>query len=65
MEPVGHHGQNGTFKRSNEPLHEILLFPEFRYHFCQKIIWTSIKTLAMDPICHHGHNGPFKRSNEI
>ncbi|KAG5578685.1 hypothetical protein H5410_049312 [Solanum commersonii] len=49
MEPVGFHGLNGPFTRSNEPQ--------------SRATWTSAKTLAIEPVGHHGQNGPFTRSN--
>ncbi|KAG5613684.1 hypothetical protein H5410_013508, partial [Solanum commersonii] len=36
---------------------------EFRAHFCQNLLWTSIKPLAMEPVGPHGKNFPFSRSN--
>ncbi|KAG5607817.1 hypothetical protein H5410_029309 [Solanum commersonii] len=56
MEQVVHHGHNGPFKRSNEPRSRFFGDPKFRRHFCQKITWTSIKTLTMEPVGHHGQN---------
>ncbi|KAG5628344.1 hypothetical protein H5410_000061 [Solanum commersonii] len=34
---------------------------EFRAYFCQKFLWTSVKTLAMEPVVPHGKNVPFSR----
>ncbi|KAG5578689.1 hypothetical protein H5410_049316 [Solanum commersonii] len=65
MEPEGHHGQNGPFTRSNIPGNTTFYGdPEFRCHFCQKLIWTSVKTLVMEPAGRHDEKGPFTRSNE-
>ncbi|KAG5578682.1 hypothetical protein H5410_049309 [Solanum commersonii] len=38
--------------------------PKFRYHFCHKLTWTFVKTLAMEPIGRHDQNSPLTRSNE-
>ncbi|KAG5576291.1 hypothetical protein H5410_056425 [Solanum commersonii] len=38
--------------------------PNFRLHFCQKISWTSVKTLALDQIGLDGQTDPFSRSND-
>ncbi|KAH0746182.1 hypothetical protein KY285_007841 [Solanum tuberosum] len=37
---------------------------DFRRHFCQKISWTSIKTLDMEPTGPDGQTGQFSRSND-
>ncbi|KAG5578680.1 hypothetical protein H5410_049307 [Solanum commersonii] len=37
---------------------------DFRPHFCQKLTWTSNKTLAMDSVSCHDQKGPFTRRNE-
>ncbi|KAG5578681.1 hypothetical protein H5410_049308 [Solanum commersonii] len=37
---------------------------EFQRQLCQKLTWTSGKTLAIEPVGYHGQNGPFSRSNE-
>ncbi|KAG5576382.1 hypothetical protein H5410_056516 [Solanum commersonii] len=36
----------------------------FRCHFCQKNLWTSVKTLAMEPIGFDQKTNPFSRSNK-
>ncbi|KAG5600601.1 hypothetical protein H5410_031971 [Solanum commersonii] len=38
---------------------------EFLCHFCQKISWTSMKTLVMELVGHDSQNGPFSRSNNL
>ncbi|KAG5578677.1 hypothetical protein H5410_049304 [Solanum commersonii] len=50
QKPVGPHDQNIPFSRSNEPqtVHGLFGDLEFEAHFCQKIPWTSVKTLDMD-----------------
>ncbi|KAG5600580.1 hypothetical protein H5410_031950 [Solanum commersonii] len=72
MKPVGHHGQNDPFPRSNDPQITTILFSvvEFRLQFCQKLSWTSVnifvmeQTLDMELVGHHGQINPFSRSNE-
>ncbi|KAG5593554.1 hypothetical protein H5410_044068 [Solanum commersonii] len=49
MEPIGPHNQNGPFSR---------------HHFCQKILRTFVKTLAIESIGSHNQNDPFSRSNK-
>ncbi|KAG5572579.1 hypothetical protein H5410_062345 [Solanum commersonii] len=36
---------------------------EFRRHFYQKNLWTSVKTLAMDTVGPDGQTNPFSKSN--
>ncbi|KAG5613949.1 hypothetical protein H5410_013773 [Solanum commersonii] len=38
---------------------------EFRRYLCEKILWTSVKTLAMEPVGPHGQTRPFSRSNKL
>ncbi|KAG5627717.1 hypothetical protein H5410_012935 [Solanum commersonii] len=61
MEPVGPDYQTGLFSRSNEPraVHEFFGDPEFRCDFCQKISWTSVKTLSMELVGPDGQTSPF------
>ncbi|KAG5608038.1 hypothetical protein H5410_019319 [Solanum commersonii] len=63
MEPVGHHGHNGLFSKSNDPRSRFIGYSEFRRYFRQIFAWTFVKTLAMEPVGHHGQNIPFSRSN--
>ncbi|KAG5613700.1 hypothetical protein H5410_013524 [Solanum commersonii] len=51
MDPVGPHGQNGPFSRSNDP------------EFWKNFTWTSVKTLTMETVGPHRQNGPFSRLN--
>ncbi|KAG5593562.1 hypothetical protein H5410_044076 [Solanum commersonii] len=52
MESVNPHGQNNSFSRSNKP--------QSKPHFCQKISWTSVKTLAMEQVGPHGQTAHFQ-----
>uniref|UniRef100_M1AVU6 Uncharacterized protein n=1 Tax=Solanum tuberosum TaxID=4113 RepID=M1AVU6_SOLTU len=74
MEPVGPHGQNDPFSRSNDPRRRILtsflhkFFMNVRYDLnCGAVgphrAGTIIKTLAMEPVGPHGQNDSFSRSN--
>ncbi|KAG5590022.1 hypothetical protein H5410_040536 [Solanum commersonii] len=51
-------------KRAPEQSMTFYGYSEFRCHFCQKLTWTSIKTLAMESIGCHDQNGQFTRSSE-
>ncbi|KAG5569112.1 hypothetical protein H5410_058878 [Solanum commersonii] len=79
MESVVPDSQNGPFssygvsgpkrpifkaKRAPEQISIFFGDPEFRRHFCQKISWTSVKTLVVEPVGLDGQNDPFSRSNE-
>ncbi|KAG5593556.1 hypothetical protein H5410_044070 [Solanum commersonii] len=65
MEPIGPHGQNVPFSRSNEPqIHHFFCYPKFRPHFSHNFLWTSVKTLAIEPVGPYGQKNPFSRSNE-
>ncbi|KAG5612765.1 hypothetical protein H5410_024046 [Solanum commersonii] len=58
METIDPYGQNPHFQGQTSP------GAEFRPHFCQKFLWTSVKTLAMELVGPHGRNNPFSRSNK-
>ncbi|KAG5576373.1 hypothetical protein H5410_056507 [Solanum commersonii] len=66
MESVGPDGQKGQFSRLNDPWSGPWMFgdTDFRRHFCQNILWTSVKTLVMEQLNPDGEIGPFSRSNE-
>ncbi|KAG5569105.1 hypothetical protein H5410_058871 [Solanum commersonii] len=68
MEPVGPHGQNDPFLRSNNPqsrqtpILPIFMGYKFQPHFCQNVTYTFVNTLPMEPVGPHGQNIPFLRS---
>ncbi|KAG5576372.1 hypothetical protein H5410_056506 [Solanum commersonii] len=62
IESVGPDGDTYPFPWSNDPQSGEI--PNFRSHFCKKILWTSIKTLVMELVGLDGQTGLFLRSNE-
>ncbi|KAG5607802.1 hypothetical protein H5410_029294 [Solanum commersonii] len=66
MEPVRPYGQQIPFSRSNGlgSVHGLFGYLEFRVHFCQIFLWTSMKTLAVYSVSPHNQNLPFSRSNK-
>ncbi|KAG5582362.1 hypothetical protein H5410_052989 [Solanum commersonii] len=64
MEPVVHNGQNDLFSGLNEARSSpwIIGDSNFRRHFCQKISWTSLKTLDIELVGPNGQNRPFSSS---
>ncbi|KAG5613726.1 hypothetical protein H5410_013550, partial [Solanum commersonii] len=55
MESVGHSGKKWPIfmvKRTLEQSRRFIGGLEFQRHFCQKFIWTSIKTFSMEPVVH-------------
>ncbi|KAG5578693.1 hypothetical protein H5410_049320 [Solanum commersonii] len=58
MDPVGRHGQNGPFTRSNDTQSTITT------SFMPKNYMDFHKTIATESVGFHGLNSPFTRSKE-
>ncbi|KAG5598147.1 hypothetical protein H5410_039379 [Solanum commersonii] len=67
MEPVGPHGQNSSFSRSNEPGTDLSYgasWPSRPKRLIFKVKQASKQTLAIEPVGPHGQNSPFSRFNK-
>ncbi|KAG5591682.1 hypothetical protein H5410_042196 [Solanum commersonii] len=72
MDSFGPGGKTGPFPSQLVPIGKPTHFQgqtspgaEFRHDLCQKILWTSVKTLAIDPVGFDGKTDLFLMSNEI